>query len=297
MAFTDSVIHDDGTIVDKAIAQVRNARLVKTPHRFGEDGLWLITPELAKKWLVTQQRNRPISARHLARLMAAMQAGRWVANGSPIRFDCEGHLIDGQHRLTAGRDSYTTFQSYVVFGLPLEAQAHIDIESKPRSPGEVFGLLDEANANQLAAAVLWVWHYLARKMPSYVARDAPSIPMRHDLLQVHPGLRDAIVYGRMAQHLLPKSLGTALFYLMQRTDVPLAMAFFETLSHGENLTKGMPVYVLRNRLIANSQSKSKLPPQYLAALTIKTWNRFILNRPMHILQWKGDGAEDFPSII
>ncbi|NUN01320.1 MAG: hypothetical protein HUU41_09415 [Bryobacteraceae bacterium] len=60
----------------------------------------LITPELARQWLERNVRNRPISENTVIAYGLDMLEGRWQYDGAPIRFDTDGNLIDGQHRLS-----------------------------------------------------------------------------------------------------------------------------------------------------------------------------------------------------
>lgn len=86
-----------------------------------------INPELAKKYLELNRRNRHITKHHAALLTSEMLDDRWVFNGDPIRFDEDGNLIDSQHRLQALIDSGKTYKFVVIRGLPREAFDTIDI--------------------------------------------------------------------------------------------------------------------------------------------------------------------------
>lgn len=61
----------------------------------------LVTPEMAQVWLDNARLNRSISKSHVQALRSEMAAGRWVPEQAPIRFDSDGLLWDGQHRLMA----------------------------------------------------------------------------------------------------------------------------------------------------------------------------------------------------
>lgn len=55
-----------------------------------------------------------------------MAAGRWKENGETIKFDSEGRLIDGQHRLAAVVRANTPIQFFVVRGLDNSVMDTID---------------------------------------------------------------------------------------------------------------------------------------------------------------------------
>lgn len=67
-----------------------------------------VTPEIAKRWLTRNPRNRVARPATVARYARDMAAGKWHLDGSPIRFDATGTLLDGQHRLAAIIESEAT---------------------------------------------------------------------------------------------------------------------------------------------------------------------------------------------
>lgn len=61
----------------------------------------LITPEAAKAYLQNNMINRNINEKRVAAYADDMKKGEWQLNGEAIRFNENGELIDGQHRLSA----------------------------------------------------------------------------------------------------------------------------------------------------------------------------------------------------
>ena len=61
-----------------------------------------VTPEMARQWLDDQVRNRNISENTVNHYVSMMRDGDWLCEDSvPLRFNEDGRLVDGQHRLTA----------------------------------------------------------------------------------------------------------------------------------------------------------------------------------------------------
>lgn len=60
-----------------------------------------VSPELAKKYLTKNKRNRPLCRSRVARLVAEIKAGEWVLSHQGIAFSPSGHMLDGQHRCQA----------------------------------------------------------------------------------------------------------------------------------------------------------------------------------------------------
>ena len=80
----------------------------------------------ANRALNSQMTNRKLNARRVKALAADMLAGRWIDGASMICFDDQGHLIDGQHRLSAVVVSDTPQLFHVMTGLTRYAQVVID---------------------------------------------------------------------------------------------------------------------------------------------------------------------------
>lgn len=63
--------------------------------------LMLVTPQLAQSWLNDNAHNRTINEERITVLCRKIEAGEWNEKGNPIEVTDTGHLINGQHRLTA----------------------------------------------------------------------------------------------------------------------------------------------------------------------------------------------------
>lgn len=61
----------------------------------------LITPEMAERYLQTNQRNRNIKGYKVQKLEDDIKNGDWIVTHQGIAIDSNGKLIDGHHRLTA----------------------------------------------------------------------------------------------------------------------------------------------------------------------------------------------------
>lgn len=78
----------------------------------------LITPEMAEQYLTKNTNNfRKLNFNKVKLYASDMRNGRWEYNGDPIRFNNEGILIDGQHRLNAIVMSHTSVKCVVERGV------------------------------------------------------------------------------------------------------------------------------------------------------------------------------------
>ena len=63
--------------------------------------LVIVTPEMAKQWLLKNNFNRPLKPKLVDNYVRQIEAGHWRRTHQGIAFDEEGVVLDGQHRLHA----------------------------------------------------------------------------------------------------------------------------------------------------------------------------------------------------
>ena len=100
----------------------------------------IITPEMAKAYLLRNKSNRKVSRQHVARLARCMKAGKFRLTHQGIAFDEDGNMIDGQHRLLAIIESGCSIQMSVARGVKPEDKLLIDIQSRPRSYSDALSI-------------------------------------------------------------------------------------------------------------------------------------------------------------
>lgn len=120
-----------------------------------ETDVVIVTPKIAQKWIGTQVRNRPEQTISMLGYRADMLAGRWEFAGDPIRFDKDGHLIDGYNRLSAlagiENDGFA-LAFLVIRGLNTDAQLVMD-QGARRTAGQQLGLKGIVSGTGIAAGV------------------------------------------------------------------------------------------------------------------------------------------------
>ena len=85
-----------------------------------------ITPKLALAWLEANTHNRAIRQHKVDEYARDMGRGDWILTHQGIAFNCNGTLVDGQHRLWAVIESKKTIPMAVSHGLAVESQLVID---------------------------------------------------------------------------------------------------------------------------------------------------------------------------
>src|SRR6266850_4515569 len=118
-----------------------------------------ITPVMAKKWLEMIATNRPLSDSKCLEYAIEMEEGKWIINGETIKFNGDGTLFDGQHRLQACILSEKPFKSFVIRGIEDKmAFATVDV-GKIRSGGDIFFIAGYKDQNSAAACAMWIYLY------------------------------------------------------------------------------------------------------------------------------------------
>lgn len=261
-----------------------------------------VSPELAMKWLEgANQNNRSIRDAHVRRLASDMINGRWRGqNGEAIRFDTEGRLVDGQHRLWACVVSNVAFETLVIEDVSSEDYSTIGIGAK-KSLGDFLGPMHgEKNVHLLAATIriVYLWrHRLLGNMKD--GKTFPTIAELEITFRDNPNIRESVntVSGLNQMRKLLTATYAALIHYAGTLDNKSASvhSFLERLGNGLGLERDDPVYQLRNFLLSQqSPSPGHRRPgkEYVLALAIKAWNASKKTEKMKSLQFRV--GETFP---
>lgn len=86
-----------------------------------------VSPDQAREWLSSSKGNRNLKQSTIDMLVREILADRWKPGASVIRFDEDGCLIDGHHRLTAVMKSGKTVLVDVARGVSSADSVAIDV--------------------------------------------------------------------------------------------------------------------------------------------------------------------------
>lgn len=258
-----------------------------------------ITPEVAAEWLKKNVGNRPLSKAVVEFYAACMRRGEWVFAGDPIRFDQDGNLIDGQHRLAAVVLSGVTVEAVVITGLARnEVMPALD-QGSVRTRGHILAIAGHANYRSLAGALAWLYRYETGNLLKTRSGARDSRYQMLELLAKNPKLPESvslITALKKARKLVPEGAAAFLHYVFSKHDAKAATGFFRALDSGADLEQGDPIYVLRETLLEDRSPKTyrKLSPLHRAAITVKAWNAFRAEEKVRFFKWVA--TEDFPEI-
>lgn len=239
--------------------------------------------------------NRAFKPANEAYLVSEIKAGRWKLNAETVKMNCNGAILDGQHRLSAIVKSGVTVPLLLVTGLDVDVLSTID-RGAIRTTADWLSMHGEMNANVLAAAATIVdrirrakgWRGSKEFSPGAVA----------GILEANPGLRDSVALTTRAefrQPVISRAASAALHYLFSEIDSEAATQFFVDLARGANLPPGDPVLVLRERSLSAKLRGESLSREELTALAIKSWNARRIGKTIKVLRF--NRGEEFPAIL
>lgn len=111
----------------------------------------LITPKIAEEMLSTSLYNRKINRSRVSQYKEAMEADEWYISDA-IKFDSDGHLIDGHHRLIAISKCTKAIPCLIITGLPKESIKGIDL-GQSRTLAQVSGFLGEPTLDRYKISI------------------------------------------------------------------------------------------------------------------------------------------------
>lgn len=273
----------------------------------------VIRPPIAKRWMDRNAHNRKIVAKHLERLKRVYEAGEFAppgkdqVTGDTIKFDRDGQLLDGQHRLVACYETGIAFESYVVFGLDPKVFPKID-QGAVRTTAHILGIEDRKTGKafkdaRTVAAAITAFHGIeaavkSGTMPKTVgwtlkerieASEARKFALKHEAMLIEAV---TTVRGPEARAVLrPAGTFAAVYFILAQKNHSRAREFFNALASGADLAGTSPILKLRQLLIASIGDKSRTAP-WKVGVTIKAWNSWLGRKQVRMLRF-GD-SEAFP---
>ncbi|MCC3776344.1 hypothetical protein [Streptomyces sp. UNOB3_S3] len=261
------------------------------PVRSGE---YWIDADLASKWLGRNTtKNRKRSAPRVKRYAAAMSEGRWKLTHQSIAFDENDNLIDGQHRLHAVVQSKTVVPMRVDVGADPSTFSVIDT-----GYGRVASqFMHVSNANIIMGAariILFAESCRAKGgEASLMYRGNFDNDVIFEAVDQWPELKEYASIATRIYRACGSSSTNMLAVLAQasRGKAPEAIdSFAEKMITGEDMTKGDPVLLLRNRAIARmDRSLTYRDKTVLYGTTVKAWNAHAKGERLKFLRFTYDG--------
>lgn len=264
-----------------------------------------ITPELATEWLADRWgEQRTVRTAHVARLASDMEAGRFKISPDAI-LRIKNKLANGQHRLEAVVRTGKPQNFLVMESNDEELYKVIDAGLRRTAADGLIGL---PFAKSLPSIARWVQAfekqslYASARSGSEAASGPGSvngfitqsemIDYCHSNQEILSAAASFVNPLYSQTKLLPLSIGGALYVIGEthnKADKTHAFLQQVYVDGGTNAAGD-----LRNRLIANRGSKSKISAGYIFGISIKALKSFCNGTRPGVLKWAKD--EGFPTI-
>lgn len=255
--------------------------------------LMTITPETASEYLGKNVKNRVLSKSRVSALSSAMKSGEWESNGDTIRFDKSGNLIDGQHRLSAIVDCGISQEMIVVKGLNEKSFTTID-SGKARTASDVLSVEGVKYYRAAASISRLVLNWNKGGNPhSYTAFDKPTSSQIYDYVKGNDVLSRACelsTNGTLSRIIPPSIMGFIYVSAVQdgisetRVD-----EFFNRIIQPKSDDLGGVIMMLRDKIMQDKNSKSRMTKQELTAIVIKAMRLWLCGSPVKTLRVRTNG--------
>lgn len=243
----------------------------------------LVSPEMAAALLTLNTGNRHLELRRVAQYAAEMKTGRWTLTGEPIIVSREGVLNDGQHRLQAVVDAGVPVWLDIRFGVSRDAFLQTGIGRK-RTVADNLQIMGVKNAFSVAAVCKAMLHYETPRWPVDINRSV-SPHESAEVLARHPMIQP-VVDRLKAMKFAPMQASPMMFVVSlaaEVSDFETAIRFAEEINHG-NEEEFVPTRALREKLIAASTMRARVPAIDWIMLGIKAWNAWIVGAQIRNLR-------------
>jgi hypothetical protein len=239
-----------------------------------------ITPTEALAMMVRNTRNRNIRRDHIDNITRDMAQGNWMVDGSAIRFDTNGRMIDGQHRLRACIISGKPLKTLIVTGIDPKAGVIIDTGAK-RTAGDMLNMIGNAggSGNTVAAAIRVLVGYATGEL----SKAKVTMSEVYSVFEVHPGVARSAT--AVASCPIERSMVAALHYAMSadgHTDA--ADNWARTWNEGVPAYSGDPAHRLRERFLRERTASVKSIIPVRRNLALNAYRHFIAGIPIKILR-------------
>lgn len=255
-----------------------------------------VTPSLAESLLTRNTKNRAYSNSAVKKYTTAMEAGEWVYDGSPLTFDRNGALINGQHRLMALFKSGKTLLFKIEIGYNPEVFLTMDI-GKVRSGSDILTISGVKNSGIASSTANFVFNFSRNVVgsDSNQFRNNGLLNLSHTQLvrfyNSNKSIGESIDFcldvkkkmGRNFKSIVPFYFLTGFHFLFSQKNKEEADTFIFKFITGENLTMDSPIYVLRKRLEIAKMGEG-INHANKVRLFVQSWNHFRNGKSVKVLK-------------
>lgn len=256
----------------------------------------------AKLFLEKNKSNRPLNDRKVIEYAHEMKRGNWQINNDAICFDTKGKLLNGQHRLCAVIKSGITVDLLIARNMDADSFKVMDTQ-KSRTASDILCIEGIPNANKVAATAKFILNFERSAFSDASSSTRRKVGLTNsdisDFVNKNTEkIADALGYGHRKENrgLVPSATLCGLFYIFAKKDDDMADDFCDKLITGASISIDNPIYVVRQKLIADVRATKKMKPLHKIALICKAWNHYRNGKKLTQFGWDPI-KEPFPKPI
>jgi hypothetical protein len=211
------------------------------------------TKQLVDSLLEMNTNNRPLRKSVVDCYKQDIADGRWYITNQGIGVSADGVLIDGQHRLEALKQmGYPPVPLLIVSGLPREAQEVVDQHAK-RGARDVWKLIFNSVVADAAPAICNIIH---RSRNAWSGGRVSNQRLK-DILDEHVDeIAFVLEQAGSAKFFAAPYLAAFVVVAKEQPEAQGRIAeFMERVAAGENLSRNMPEFHLRNVVITSKGTR------------------------------------------
>lgn len=257
-----------------------------------------VTPDMALDWLTAEIncQNRKLKPPIVRKYARDMAANNWTFNGDTIKFDWNGKLLDGQHRLHAVIEIGHPVQFLVVRGLNPDAYTAIDTGAR-RTAGDMMQHIGSKHSSAAAAAAKVLQWYETGQSEFNVLHSTAQLVA---VYRAHPRLEEHV--ARYDDSALRKKMRTGaawpvVSYLVSSHLPDLLETFTQGVMDGANLQKGDPRHTLREWFFNRLQNRRAARNDERFNIISKAWNAHVEGRRVQLLSHRYGEAPVRPLLV
>lgn len=263
----------------------------------------IVGPETAAAWLASSAGNRRLRLRHIRNLASEMTAGQWHPHGgSAVKFDRNGRLVDGHHRLSAVISCGRAVQMHVLRGADENAQNY-EVAGIGWTNADILERKGIKYSSLVASAGKVITTLLAIESGRFQSMQSGNNLTPAEIRSTLSGcadlehfVKEVFPYGKNRFPISVSELSGFVFFAHTNPSTinPKASEFIRLLTFGENIGTGHPAFALRGRML-DSNLRGTLRQHSRFVLLAKSWNAFLEFR--QILQLKATADESIPKVV
>lgn len=243
----------------------------------------LVTPELAKNYLVKNLRNRKLNKKIVSKYSSDIKKGNWKEDtGELVKIATNGDLIDGQHRLSAIVEADKAIFLHIAYDVDSSVFDVLDT-GKGRSASDVFEIQGVNYSTQLPSIIST---FLRLEKGNYPNREGFTNQRLYCEYVSNSDYWNALakkthtLYKSFSKILPPSLIGGIFAHLDKTENGCLQNDFISQLCTGADISNNT-MYVIRNVLISDKmKSRNRLNNSDKVSLIIRAWNAFICEKQL-----------------